>query len=597
MATEGRSTARVEADGIGRTTIYSARLNCNAYLLELLNAGVWLLEHVRAGERRDRSVSIQLHPVGSPWIRWVRAFSDYSQVPRIARRYVLRWVHRVIDRVGSCGDRGGVTLIDCLRVIGSGARVQWDESAVIEMSRVQRGYAESLWPTLRAMWRAIRHWMRCREGGRMNVHAFLLSRYRGVQIGDLIASEVFRLNPTSGGSLRRCSLIGLLGGLTDAVYTVDYILDQAWAIHDESYVTTCETTYLEELYRRALKLLGCRILELQDYSGQLRVVEPDEDMPSPFVVRGLNGKRLSAYEQERTWRYLQGRLADAGKYLWYMYVGQNNGESGQVLDERGHVVVRDDRTLTVAIFLHSFDDAQYLFGLDGFEDLYEWTVVTIRECIGNPDIGRVLIKGHPNIDLDIFHGDKYAGNRLRDRFGREAKVQFIDPRTNVKALTSLGPVYGITNHGSVAEELVAVGLPVIASSKGPWGRNYPFLHLWDTPNEYVSLLRRLRLRDWRPPGKREQDTLAEYVHEYRLNMPPGDEMPVSLQWMVWKDRFIDVVGSDISAITEEQIAKLEADSPDLLNWLRDRETLYRGRVAGMRAVPTAPSQGDRAANG
>jgi hypothetical protein len=224
-----------------------------------------------------------------------------------------------------------------------------------------------------------------------------------------------------------------------------------------------------------------------------------------------------------------------------------------------------------------------MFGLDGFEDLYDWTVVTIDECLGNRHIGRVLIKGHPNIELVTVSADKHAVERLRRRFQHEPRVAFIDPRTDIKALTSLGLVYGITHHGSVAEELVAVGLPVIASSTAPWKKNYPFLRLWDSPSEYVAILRGLKTTDWSAPGSREMEALLQYVHEYRLNILPGEDLPVSVQWMVWDDNTIDILDSAIATLEERRIAELEADSPQLIEWLRDRAKGYRGRTETARA--------------
>ena len=583
MTTEIRADAASSPESVERMTIHSPRLSNNAYLLDLLNGCVWLLEQADNGKPRRRLIEVLLYPVRSPWVRWVRAFTDLSTVPAKVRRYLLRQLRPLEANFGSCVDRRGLAIMDRGRIQSSSVRIQLHETSIINIHRVEMSYAESLLPTIRACFRALRHWRACRQNGRLNVQALLLLRYRDVPVGDLVASETIGLNSSAGGSLRRCGFMALFGCLVDVIYTVDYILGRTWNAQGSAYVTTSETTYLEELYRRTLKLRGFSMLELYDYSGRLRVVGPDEEMPNPFIVRGRDGEALSAHQHDRTWRYLAGRVSDAGKHLWYMSVGQNSSEREHVVSEQGRAVVRDDQSLTVVIFLHSFDDAQYIFGLDGFEDLYEWTVVTINECLGNREIGRVLIKEHPNIDLATFPSDKHAVRRLRSCFQHEPKIEFIDRRTNIKTLTSLGLVYGITHHGSVAEELVAVGLPVIASSTAPWGKNYPFLRLWDSPSEYVAILRGLRTADWCAPGNGEREALAQYVHEYRLNIMPGQDTPVSVQWMVWKNSTVDILAPDFSSVTEQQIAELEADSPQLIEWLRDRAKGYRGRPETARA--------------
>jgi hypothetical protein len=560
---------------IGRITIHSPMLSNNAYLLDLLNGSIWLSERTGTGSLHHRSIEIQLHPVRSPWFRWVRALTDPPTIPPKIRRFVSKLLRPFTTERSSSIECHGPTIIERLRIQSSSVRVQLDKTSTIDIRRFHMRYGESLLPTIKACLRAWRCWRECRWDGRLNVQAFLLLRYRGVQVGDLVGSETIGLNSCAGGSLRRCGFVAIFSCLIDAVYTVDYILGKTWHAHEWEYVTTSETTYLEELYRRILKLHRFRTLELYDYSGQLRAIGPDENVPNPFIVRAWEREDLSAEQKDRTSRYLAERVSDAGQKLWYMNVGRNAGGQERVIDEQGHVVARDDQSLTAVIFLHGFDDAQYMFGLDGFEDLYDWTVVTIDECLGNGHIGRVLIKGHPNIDLAEISADKYGVENLRHRYKQDTRVMFINPRTDIKALKSLGLVYGITHHGSVAEELVAVGVPVIASSAAPWRKNYPFLRLWDSPIEYAEILRSLAPTDWRAPNSKEIEALIQYVYEYRINLLPRQDIPVSVQWMLWKDSTLDILTPDISSITEQHIAKLEAKSPELIEWLHDRERMYR----------------------
>lgn len=576
MTEDTRASTHSDGGDRERATIYSTRLNCGAYLITLLNAGVWLAEHLGTGPHRRRLIEIQLHPVGSPWMRWVRALFDLSSLPDKVHRFASsRGLIPFANERGSPADHRGPTIIDLVQIQSSSVRIQVDEALAISIERIKVGYAKSAWPTIRAWFIAIRYWRACQENGRLNVQALLRLRYREVLVGDLIASETIKRIPSAGGSLRHCGSVILFGCLVDVVYTVDYILGRNWSVRGSEYVATSETTYLEELYRRTLSLHGVGALELNDYSGQLRILAPGEELPNPFVVRAREAGALSTHQRNRTKQYLAERVSNASRHLWYMFVGHNEGEQGRVVDERGHVVARDDQSLTVVIFLHGFDDAQYMFGLDGFEDLYEWTLVTIDECLGNGQIGRVLIKEHPNIDLVPFSADKCAVKRLRHRYQNEPSVAFINRKTDINALAALGLVYGITHHGSVAEELVAVGLPVIASSIAPWRNNYPFSRLWDSPSEYVALLRGLRAADWHAPDSREMEALLQYVYEYRLNILPGEDLPVSVQWMKWDDNTLDILNGDITAKEERRIAELKPDSPQLIDWLRERAEYYR----------------------
>ncbi len=571
------------SDRLRRVTVHSPRMSNNGYLLDLLNGGIWFSEQVHAEERRRTVVDVRLHPIGSPWVRWVRTFTDLSTVPVKVRRRLVKWYRAVTGAGSSDAGHQEPSIIDRIRVRASSVYLRVDDHLNVEMHRMEVGYGAAAVPTLRACLQALQCWRNCRRDGRMDVQALLQLRYRGVHIGDLVASETIGLHQTAGGSLRQCGALALVGCLADAVYTVDYILGQSWTSGVDECVTTSETTYLEELYRRTLQLQGFYLLELYDYSGRLRLIPPGEGLPNPFVARADAHMPLSAQQKERTWKYLAERTRDAGQHLWYMNVGQNRHGQEGVTTVHGHVLERDDRALTAVIFLHSFDDAQYMFGLDGFDDLYEWTVASIEGCLANRQIGRVLIKEHPNIDLETFPSDKYAVRRLKRRFQHESRVQYIDRCTDVKALLSLGRVYGITNHGSVAEELVAVGIPVIATSKAPWGGHYPFVHFWDSPADYAALLRGLTVDGWQAPGHKEMEALIRFVNEYRLNNLPGQDLPVSVQWMMWKDPAVNILTPDISVAIEQQVSTLGANDPQMIQWLRDRANGYRDHRGPVRA--------------
>lgn len=579
MVTHVQGNATKDTESVGRITIHSPRLNCNAYLIELLNGGIWLSERLEVGKHRKRSIEILLYPVGSPRVRWsrrVRALSDPLRVLSRTCRNLVGRLRSLASKLGPRTGHQGSTIIERVCIQSSGAYIQIDETVTISIQRIEVGYAESALLTIMACVKALRILRGYRQNGRLNAQAFLRVRHRDVHIGDLVASETIAASPAAGGSLQCCGMLALFWCLVDAIYTVDYILGRTWNLHDHDYVTTSETTYLDEIYRRTLRSCGLSILELYDYTGRLRIIAPGEEWPNPFVARAWQGAELSRHQRECAQQHLAERVADPGRHLWDMYVGRNSRETGPVVDERGRIIARDDRSLTVIVFLHCFDDAQYWSGLDGFEDLYEWTEVSIDECLGNRNIGRILLKEHPNVDTMIFSGNRRAVERLRDRYQHEPRITFLNRHTNIQALTSLGAVYGITNFGRVAEELVAVGLPVIASSKGPWGKRYPFLRIWDSPDEYAAMLRGLTPAGWRPPGNAEREALAQFVHEFRLTVLSGQDRPVWLQWMLWADPSVDVLDRDISDKVERRVAELEPDSPHLVEWLRERTGAYCG---------------------
>ena len=140
---------------------------------------------------------------------------------------------------------------------------------------------------------------------------------------------------------------------------------------------------------------------------------------------------------------------------------------------------------------------------------------------------------------------------------------------------SLGLVHGLTHHGSVAEELVAVGVPVIASSKAPWGTTYPFLRVWNSPGEYIDILESLHAANWLPPNDAQKEALVQFISEYRLSVEPERDDESWFQWMNWADKTTHKLSRDSYTETIRRIEALEQDSPQLLEWLRERASVYR----------------------
>ena len=69
--------------------------------------------------------------------------------------------------------------------------------------------------------------------------------------------------------------------------------------------------------------------------------------------------------------------------------------------------------ITVVIYLHSFTDAQYVYGYDGYYDLEDWTTSTVKALYSNSNVGKIIPKPHPGIDRVYHPGDVIANRRLR----------------------------------------------------------------------------------------------------------------------------------------------------------------------------------------
>ena len=47
--------------------------------------------------------------------------------------------------------------------------------------------------------------------------------------------------------------------------------------------------------------------------------------------------------------------------------------------------------ITVVIYLHSFTDAQYVYGYDGYYDLEDWTTSTVKALYSNSNVGKLSL--------------------------------------------------------------------------------------------------------------------------------------------------------------------------------------------------------------
>jgi hypothetical protein len=77
-------------------------------------------------------------------------------------------------------------------------------------------------------------------------------------------------------------------------------------------------------------------------------------------------------------------------------------------------------------------------------------------------------------------------------------------------------VFGITHHGSVAEELVFLGIPVLASTRAPWTDSYQFVRTWRSVHEYGDMLDGLAYDCCEPVTAAEKLELLRFTCEYRL---------------------------------------------------------------------------------
>lgn len=510
-----------------RVFLHSAGFEAPGYLLHLIDAGIYLLsqeqinpQEPKTDESLKTTVEIILHHTSGVFT--LKAFLGYW----LKGRFLFKQNYSLADWLKSwflskqnhsIAEEQAQSIYQKVQHAKETVTIETQlGNLVIHRATTPLGNTPLSW--IKCYSQAIKMWWDCHEQGELVPLKFLALKYQGVVIGDLIASQALRKNPKAGGSLVACP--NLFANLVTAIFLCHYIHHDIKENLDTSYIMIGEPTYYQHaLYKRLLHSRGATVLETAHYGKEYKLIVPSEPIPNPRIPEATNFQ-LSETDRNQAQTYLHERIYDPRKHLRYMVKGYNRTDD-QVLDLNKSPIELNTEQLSAVVFLHSFDDGQYWYGVDGFDDIYHWTVFTIDHLIANSEIEKVLIKKHPNVNYSRYPGDKLAMERLEDRYKNSQKISWLQKDCSLLALSQQGCLVGITHHGSVAEELTFLGVPVIASIFAPWGNNYKFAQTWKTPSEYQNLLNHLSVNTCKKPSPEALDELYSFVKEFRLQACPS----------------------------------------------------------------------------
>lgn len=140
----------------------------------------------------------------------------------------------------------------------------------------------------------------------------------------------------------------------------------------------------------------------------------------------------------------------------------------EIPDVKGHVIV----------FLHDFFDSPHIFGKMVFPDFLEWIEFTI-DVLERNNIPYYL-KAHPNQISD----NKRVIEQIKQKY---KDVNFISSKITNKQLANGSISAGITLYGTVAHELVYMGVPVILCGENQHS-SYNFCSKATSREEYTNLI-------------------------------------------------------------------------------------------------------------
>jgi len=544
----------------------------STFLLSLMESAVWLLGH----EPKLQSIEIVLHPVG-------RFHTPQTIFEGLKRRFFNFYAFIL----GAVKSRLGFINKEKANIFNSktGEKKDVDAEYISIYSQVQKGrkpvvlnttlgtitvrssgqpLLRSIRDVMRIYFVARRLWRNCHKNGVFEPQRFLKLDYCGVVLGDLVSATALRLYPQAGGSVKNC--LGLWPTLLNAVAISDYITNNVPNDCHNSYVYCPEPIYLHAIYLRWLYKQGASELARYHYAKDFVLISQQQNMYSPMVIQTNELTKASDEDTLRAKNYMQERI-DQPNRLWYMVVGANNTDN-QMWDIDDNLIDDMKNGLYVVLFLHSFDDGQFCFGVDGFDDLYHWTIFTINQLIANPNVTKVFVKLHPNTTFIDYIGDGVAFKKLYNLYAENRKLTWLRKDCSLKAIAKMDKVVGITHHGSVSEELTYLGVPVIASSFGPWGNAFAFVNIWRNPEEYKEMLKNLSRKNWEAPSLEMIDDLLGYVVEYRLSATSIGHRRSWMKFAQWADGEVPAIGQEIFYDYCKRLSKLRyEDTLNFLEWL------------------------------
>jgi len=423
----------------------------------------------------------------------------------------------------------------------------------------------ALWRYAGALAAARRLWRECFAAGPFDAVRFLELSHAGVPIGDLAASEHLRWVRAGDGRLLPSS--GLFLMLADCVWICE--MSAGLEPPPDAAVFVLEPTYRHGVWQRVLHQRRLTQIDIKCWEETgFTFAAPGVKPHNPYRVDPPSGP-LDGADREKAERYLAARLADPVAHIAYLETGHNDNTRADLTDFAGKPLVLDPAGVHVAVFLHSFDDAQYLFGNDGFAALMDWAVFSIEECLANPRIGRVLVKPHPATLNQEFPNTQRGEEFLRRRYEGVERVTWLEGTASLRALAAAGKVVGVTHHGSVAEELVFLGVPVIGYKHASWGAGYEFVRGWSTPSEYGQMLRDLDPQSFRPPAQRERESLLQYIRECRL-VPGRGDFDYYLEFRRWLEHSGDARQAEGNLSLARHMDELrDEEAGDFLGYLLD----------------------------
>ena len=387
---------------------------------------------------------------------------------------------------------------------------------------------------------------------------YLDYKVHNIYVGLNILSEALRSDYKSFGSIFHCR-IGILNSLYKLKTYFDKCKDINLKKENSNFVIGPAQTYIYGSFSRYMFDKGAYFIDTRDHQ-------------MPFIQRDLKGSYFSHLTTPKINKDIKIPTKIISDYYknrinkpWqaFSYLGESKTSNKKVINLKG---------VSVIMYLHSFTDAQYFYGYDGYHDLMDWSFRTISLLNSNTYVNKIIVKPHPATNPFYHPGDVIANEYLKVKVSNFDRVMWADFHFDVNHIKSSGLVIGITHHGSVAEELVFQNFPVIASEHAPWGKKYKFGYFWEDLEEYEALISGKSITELKVT-KSQTKELYRYAFKRHLSSNKNSSFNIDSTWQDFM-KINDVKsthehGKDMEQI-DNLISRIEPKSIEFKNYIETR---------------------------
>ena len=323
------------------------------------------------------------------------------------------------------------------------------------------------------------------------------------KVGEYAASSAMRITRDSSIDLRdKLMLKQIIKILKQSLRATDMARDLINDIKPEIIILN-DFAYTPngQIFDEALYARGTEVLIIgNSYNSNLFIFrkynQTEKDIRlHPYSILEKDWEKIQELEwNEAYWTKLYEELKDNYvKGSWYSSVGTQFGKKIYSKEDLVNVLNIDKNKETAILFSHIFWDASFAFGVDLFDNYYDWFVNVLKIAKDKTNINWI-IKIHPANSTKAAR-DNYTGSHkeldaIEDVFGSylPEHIKILPPESDINTFSLFSVMdYCLTVRGTIGIESAALGVRTLLAGTGRYD-NKGFTFDYVTKDDYLNAL-------------------------------------------------------------------------------------------------------------